>query len=59
MKDTLKILSRLWKYLYRYKWYGLLALALSISSNLLSLVGPLLSGMAIDAIGTQGWRSRF
>jgi ATP-binding cassette subfamily B protein len=53
MKDTLKILSRLWKYLYRYKWYGLLALALSISSNLLSLVGPLLSGMAIDAIGTR------
>ena len=53
MKDTLRILSRLWKYLYRYKWYGLLALLLSISSNLLALVGPLLSGNAIDAIGTQ------
>jgi ATP-binding cassette subfamily B multidrug efflux pump len=53
MKDTLKILSRLWKYLYRYKWYGLLAMALSISSNFLSLLGPWLSGMAIDAIGTR------
>ncbi|HEY8348255.1 MAG TPA: ABC transporter ATP-binding protein [Clostridia bacterium] len=52
MRDTLRILSRLWKYLYRYKWYGLLALVLSISSNLLALVGPLLSGNAIDAIGT-------
>jgi ATP-binding cassette subfamily B protein len=53
MKETLKIMSRLWKYLYRFKWYGLLAIVLSITSNLLSLVGPLLSGRAIDAIGTR------
>jgi len=53
MKDTLRIMSRLWKYLYRYKWYGLLALVLSTASNLLALVGPLLSGKAIDAIGTE------
>jgi ATP-binding cassette subfamily B multidrug efflux pump len=59
MKDTLRIMSRLWKYLYRYKWYGLLALVLSVSSNLLSLVGPLLSGKAIDAIGTRAGAADF
>ena len=31
----------------------LLALALTVVSNLLALLGPMLSGMAIDAIGTE------
>lgn len=47
---TTHILRRLWRYLYEYKWLLLLALLLSISSNLLALVGPKLSGFAIDAI---------
>lgn len=52
-KPTLKtsyIFRRLWKYLYAYKWLLLLALMLSITSNLLALIGPKLSGYAIDAI---------
>ena len=44
------ILLRLGKYLLRFKWLLLLAVMLSIASNLLSLVGPMLSGYAIDAI---------
>ncbi len=45
------ILPRLWKYLARYKWLLLLAVLLTMFSNLFALVGPLLSGYAIDAIG--------
>ena len=44
------LIGRLWKYLYHYKWLLLLAAVLTISSNLFSLVGPTLSGRAIDAI---------
>ena len=44
------ILLRLGKYLWRFKWLLIVAILLSISSNLLSLVGPRLSGYAIDAI---------
>lgn len=50
-RDTKKVLLRLWSYLYQYKWIVLLALLLTVSSNLLALVGPMLSGYAIDAIG--------
>ena len=52
LKDSKKILKRLWSYLYRHKWMVVLALLLSLTSNLLALIGPLLSGHAIDAIGT-------
>lgn len=44
------VLIRLWGYLYRYKWMLVLVITLMLISNLLSLVGPLLSGYAIDAI---------
>lgn len=44
------VLKKLWKYLYKFKWLLLLALVLTLSSNLLALVGPKLSGLAIDAI---------
>lgn len=44
------ILLRLWGYLYRHKWMVFTALFLTISSNLLALIGPMLSGLAIDAI---------
>ncbi|MGB4661080.1 MAG: ABC transporter ATP-binding protein, partial [Mobilitalea sp.] len=49
-KDTKYVIRRLWRYVYHYKWLLLLAIILTISSNLLALVGPLLSGYAIDAI---------
>ncbi len=44
------ILLRLGKYLFRFKWLLLLAVILSITSNVLSLIGPMLSGYAIDLI---------
>ena len=47
---TTTILRRLWKYLYSFKWLLLLALILGVGGNLLALVGPKLSGYAIDAI---------
>lgn len=49
--NTKKVLVRLWGYLYQYKWMVLLALLLTLTSNLLALIGPMLSGYAIDAIG--------
>jgi len=49
-KNRKGTLIQLGGYLMRYKWRLLLAMALTIGSNLLALVGPLLSGYAIDAI---------
>ena len=46
------VLLRLGQYMMRYKMLLLAALALTIGSNLFALVGPKLSGYAIDAIGT-------
>jgi len=47
------ILIRLGKYLWQFKWLLALALALTIGSNSFALVGPTLSGRAIDCIGTE------
>ncbi|MDH8678305.1 ABC transporter ATP-binding protein [Fusibacter bizertensis] len=52
-KNRRKILFRLTKYLYAYKLYILLALILTFTSNILSLIGPSLAGSAIDAFGTS------
>ena len=52
-KNRKKVLTRLWRYLYQYKWHLLAALLLTFSSNLLALIGPTLSGRAIDAIGVK------
>lgn len=49
-RDTRKVLLRLWSYLYYYKWMLLGGIVLTVTSNLLALVGPALSGGAIDAI---------
>jgi len=49
-KFKLQVVKRLAGYLLRYKWTVLLAVLLMISSNLFALVGPALSGRAIDAI---------
>lgn len=59
LKDSRKIMARLWKYLTRYKWFGLIAILLSVIGNLLALVGPMLSGYAIDAIGTEAGAAKF
>ena len=53
-KDKKYVLLRLWQYLYRYQWLLALALVLTIVSNLFGLVGPMLSGLAIDAIVEEG-----
>jgi len=59
LKDSKRIITRLWKYLARYKWLGLVAILLSVAGNLLALIGPMLSGYAIDAIGTEAGMVRF
>jgi len=45
------ILIRLWGYLYKYKFLLLVSLVLVVASNLLALIGPSLSGKAINAMG--------
>ena len=47
---TFAIVRCLWHYLSHYRLSILLAAALSIAANLLALVGPKLSGHALDAI---------
>ena len=47
------VLLRLLRYMMRYKFLLLAALVLTIASNLFALVGPKLSGYAIDSIGIQ------
>lgn len=49
-KNRKGTILRLGTYLMQYRYWVLLALALTIGSNLLALVGPMLSGYAIDAI---------
>lgn len=58
-KDRKKVLKRLWKYLYMHKGYIIVAVTLSVLSNLLAIVGPKLSGDAIDAIGTTAGNVNF
>lgn len=49
-KDVKYVLRRLWDYMYYYKWWLLLALVLTILSNLFALIGPVLSGHIVDDI---------
>ena len=48
-KDRKATLLRLLKYMMQYKFLLLLAIVLTIGSNIFGLVGPMLSGYAIDA----------
>jgi ATP-binding cassette subfamily B protein len=48
--DTKYVIRRLWKYVYLNKWMLFAAILLTVVSNLFALIGPLLSGYAIDAI---------
>lgn len=50
-KTKSAVMRRLGGYLFQHGWYVLLALCLMLGSNILALVGPKLSGTAIDAIG--------
>ncbi len=49
-KDTGYVIRRLWNYVCHYRWMLTAAIGLTIISNILGLVGPMLSGYAIDAI---------
>ena len=49
-RDTKYVIRRLWKYVYLNKWMLFAAILLTVVSNLFALIGPLLSGYAIDAI---------
>lgn len=49
-KNRKGTIIRLGKYMMQYIWLLLLALALTIGSNMLALIGPTLSGYAVDAI---------
>ena len=48
-------LLRLCKYLMRYKWGLLLAVLLTVGSNLFSLVGPELSGPSTPSNREKAW----
>ena len=58
-KDRKKVLIRLWGYLFQHKWTIAAALLLTFVSNLLALLGPLLSGLAIDYIGVGPGEANF
>lgn len=49
-RDTKYVLKGLWYYVSHYKVHLIIAILLTIGSNLLGLIGPMLSGFAIDAI---------
>ena len=50
-------LLRLGTYLLKYKWFLVLAIILALIANILALIGPALSGNAIDA--AVGFRASF
>ena len=43
-------LLRIGKYIFEHKWLLILSLIMTFVSNIFSLLGPRLSGFAIDAI---------
>ncbi len=49
-KDTGYVLKRLWSYISRHRWMLVLGFFLTVAGNLFALIGPMLSGYAIDAI---------
>ena len=53
MKKT-RLIGRLLKYLMAHKFWMLLAIVTTISGNLLALIGPYYSGLAIDEIIGKG-----
>ncbi len=53
------VILRLARYIFAHKWMVLGAVSLTIASNLLALLGPTLSGYAIDAIGIEAGMAKF
>lgn len=53
-KSRRRALKRLCKYFFRYKLSAAVVVFLMLSSNLLALLGPTLSGLAINAIDLPG-----
>ena len=49
-KDTKYVLRGLWYYVSHYRLHLIIAIVLTLGSNILALIGPMLSGLAIDAI---------
>lgn len=49
-RNTKQVLKRLWQYLYYDKIKFIMALTLTVVANVLSLIGPYLTGRAIDAM---------
>lgn len=58
-KNRRGTILRLGAYMLRYKLWLLLALGMTVAGNLLALVGPMLSGYAIDAIEPGAGRVDF
>lgn len=58
-RDRKKVILRLGKYLLQHKWMVMAAVSLTITGNLLALLGPMLSGYAIDAIGVGPGQTNF
>ena len=49
-----EVVARLAKYFFSYKWRVLTAFFLMLGSNAFALIGPWLSGLAVDAIALEG-----
>ena len=49
-KNRRYVIKRLWDYLIYYKWRLFLAIFLTIIANLLSLIGPFLTGRTVSAM---------
>lgn len=49
-KNRKYVIKRLWDYLIYYKWRLFLAIFLTIIANLLSLIGPFLTGRTVSAM---------
>ncbi|MDR1020640.1 MAG: ABC transporter ATP-binding protein/permease [Synergistaceae bacterium] len=58
---VIRTMLRLWKYLSDYRWRITSAVLLTVLSNWLALLGPLLAGLAIDVIkpGAVDFRAVF
>jgi ATP-binding cassette subfamily B protein len=57
--DVLKTVLRLWRYLANYRALIVAVILLTVLSNCLALLGPMLSGRAIDAIGSGAGKVNF
>ena len=53
IRNRRAVLLRLGKYFFRYKFTSLIIVILMLASNLLALLGPMLSGAAINAIDLE------